>query len=99
MKKGIKRTSLLASLLAVPVLSQAQWQQAAQNVNDFKQFMFDIAPMAFIVILLGGALFNIGKVWGERSDWKGFFTSVGVFVLAVSLIVGIIGWIASLRFG
>jgi hypothetical protein len=94
-----KKLSALVLTFLIPTFSFAQWDEAKEAVDSFKQLMFDIAPLAFIIVLLGGAIFNIGKVWGDQRDWKGFFTSLGIFVVAVSIIVGLIAYLASLRFG
>lgn len=86
-------------MMLLPLMGWAQFNEAQSQMEAFRDFVYTAAPIGFIVALLGGAMFNIGKIWGENRDWKGFFTSLGLFVLAVAFIVGITVYLASLRFG
>lgn len=83
----------------LPVVAFGQFDEATTKMEQFRDFIYTAAPIGFIISLLGGALFNIGKIWGENRDWKGFFTSLGLFVLAIAFIAGITVYLASLRFG
>lgn len=96
--KMLKKTGFLLLLVMFPLLVNAQWADAQDSVEEFKDFVTTAAPIAFLVTLLVGAVFNIKKVWGEDRDWKGFFTSLGLFVLAVAFIVAIASYLASLSF-
>jgi hypothetical protein len=94
-----KKLITLLMMALLPVAAFAQFDEATSKMEAFRDFVYTAAPIGFVIALLGGALFNIGKIWGENRDWKGFFTSLGLFVLAIAFIVGITVYLTSLRFG
>lgn len=94
--KKITSTLALLVLTLLPSIAFGQFDNIETTATDFSQTMRRIAPLVFIIALIGGALFNIGKVWGENRDWKAFFTSIGIFVLAVTIIIGLVTWLSGL---
>lgn len=46
------------------------------------------APL-LLIVFVAGALMNIGKVLGEDRDYKAFFFSIGRYVLAAFVIIGV----------
>ena len=98
LKNTLNRLLVFGFTMLWPMVSFAQWDEAEQAAEDLRDFIYSVAPIAFVVILLVSVIFNIGKVWGENRDWKSFFISVGLYVVAISVVVGIIGYVASISF-
>ena len=95
----IYRSLLVVSLLFLNQISAyAQWDEAEQAAEDFQDFIFNIAPIAFVIILIMSVLFNIGKIMGDNKDYKAFFTGIALYVLAITVTIGIVGYVASVSF-
>lgn len=95
----IYRSLLVGSLLFLNQISAyAQWDEAEQAAEDFQDFIFNIAPIAFVIILIMSVLFNIGKIMGDNKDYKAFFTGIALYVLAITVTIGIVGYVASVSF-
>jgi len=90
--------AFLAMMIFGAINAFAQWDAAEDTAEDIQDTMYKIAPIAFVVILLFSVIFNIGKIMGDNKDYKSFFVSIGLYVAGISLVVGVIGFLASLSF-
>jgi sterol desaturase/sphingolipid hydroxylase (fatty acid hydroxylase superfamily) len=85
-----KRLSLVAfSLIFIANSIFAQSEVISGFTNFRDSWMRPLYPVIVGIVLLGGALFNIGLIWGENKEWKTFFSKLGIYLLAVTVIVGI----------
>ncbi|MEQ8580057.1 MAG: hypothetical protein RIB01_15215 [Balneola sp.] len=99
LKLLINRSLLVGVFLLMNQISAyAQWDEAEQAAEDFQDFIFSIAPIAFVVILIMSVVFNIGKIMGDNKDYKAFFTGIALYVLAISITIGIVAYIGSVSF-
>jgi len=100
-RKTTKKLIALGLAINTPVtlLAQSFEEALVRPITGFKEAMVNLAPAAFIAILIVSAFFNIGKVWGQDRDYKAFFIGLGLYVLAISSVIGVIAFIGTLKFG
>ncbi|AWX44784.1 hypothetical protein HME9304_01789 [Flagellimonas maritima] len=70
-------------------------KEAAQNLLDEVK---DSAPVIIGLIFLVAALFNIGKITGGDRDYKGFFISIGLWILGVVMVGAIFNFLVGYNF-
>ena len=58
----------------------------------------DAAPIIIGLVFLVAALFNIGKITGGDRDYKGFFVSIGLWILGVVMIGAIFNFLVGYTF-
>lgn len=78
--------------------SFAQWDDVQEGGEEFRDFLGEAAPIAFVCILLLSGIFNIGKIMGDNKDYKGFFIGIALYILGLSVLAGAITWVASMSF-
>lgn len=89
-------TSFSFALLLGISNSFAQWSEVEEAGEEFTDTLFQLAPLVFAGIFLFSVFFNLGKVMGDNKDYKGFFTAVGMYVLAISVVLGIVAYLTSI---
>lgn len=89
MKQRKKLLVLVMFLIAITNNLCAQAQVISKFTAFRDNWMRPLYPIVIAIVFLGGALFNIGLVWGENKEWKTFFTKIGIFLLAATIIVGV----------
>tara|TARA_R110000868_G_scaffold366133_1_gene629043 strand:+ start:1339 stop:1605 length:267 start_codon:yes stop_codon:yes gene_type:complete len=83
-------------LLSTFVFAQDSPDLASPARNFLTNTLRPLYPIAISGIALIGGIMNIGKVMGTDSDWKGFFTKIGLFLLAAIILVVVIEFLYSL---
>jgi len=88
MKKAI-------SLIAVLLLFSIEMQAQVTNVlnNFYTVWVKPAIPIIGGLVLIVGALANMGKILGEARDYKGFITGVVLYVVVYFCLVGIVAFI------
>lgn len=66
--------------------------------EDLLDEIKDSAPIIFGIVFLVGGLFNIGKIMGADRDYKGFFISVGLWILGVVMLGAIFNFLVTYTF-
>lgn len=88
--KIFKKLSFIAFILLVIANNVSAQSQVINKFSSFRdQWMRPLYPIILGIVFLGGCLFNIGLVWGDDREWKKFFTKVGIFLLAATVIIGV----------
>jgi hypothetical protein len=88
MKKAI---SLLGVLLLFSIEIQAQVTNVLNNF--YTVWVKPAIPIIGGLVLIVGALANMGKVLGESRDYKGFVTGIVLYVAVYFCLVGIVAFI------
>ena len=88
MKKTI---SLLALLLFFSVEMQAQITNVLNNF--YSVWVKPAIPIVAGLVLIVGALANMGKVLGESRDYKGFAQGIVLYLVVYLCLVGIVSYI------
>lgn len=96
-----KSLALLAFLVFSPMFLYAQdpFTAVGGTFDDFEEMVKKIAPILIFATFIIGAAINLGKVWGENRDWQAFGKSVLIFVIAVTAVLAVATWLATLSFG
>jgi len=93
-----RQIMLVAFLLAsTPIFAMVDLgiKEAAQDLLDEIK---DSAPIVIGLIFLVSALFNIGKITGGDRDYKGFFISIGLWILGVIMVGAIFTFLVGYTF-
>ncbi|WP_421805764.1 hypothetical protein [Flagellimonas sp.] len=93
-----RRITLAAFLLATtPIFAMVDLgiKQAAEDLLDEIKAS---APVVLGIIFLVAALFNIGKITGADRDYKGFFISIGLWILGVVMVGAIFNFLVTYTF-
>jgi hypothetical protein len=88
MKKTI---SLLALFMLISIEMQAQVTNVLNNF--YTVWVKPAIPIIGGLVLIVGALMNMGKVLGEARDYKGFITGIVLYVAVYFCLVGIVAFI------
>jgi len=88
MKKTI---SLLTLLLIFSFEIQAQVTNVLNNF--YTVWVKPAIPIIGGLVLIVGALMNMGKLWGESRDYKSFATSLVLYLAVYFCLVGIVAYI------
>jgi hypothetical protein len=88
MKKTI---SLLALLMLFSIEIQAQVTNVLNNF--YTVWVKPAIPIIGGLVLIVGALANMGKVLGESRDYKGFITGIVLYLAVYFCLVGIVAFI------
>jgi uncharacterized membrane protein len=83
------------SLLAVLLLFSIEMQAQVTNVlnNYYTVWVKPAIPIIGGLVLIVFALLNMGKLFGESRDYKGFLTSLVLYVVVYFCVVGIAAFI------
>ena len=88
----MKRTiSLLALILLFSIEIQAQVTNVLNNF--YTVWIKPAIPIIGGLVLIVGALLNMGKLFGESRDYKGFLTSLVLYLAVYFCLVGIVAFI------
>ncbi len=69
-----------------------------EKAQELLDGILDAAPVILGLIFLVAALFNIGKITGGDRDYKGFFISIGLWILGVVMVGAIFNFLISYEF-
>ena len=83
------------SLLALLLLFSFEIQAQVTNVlnNFYTVWVKPAIPIIGGLVLIVGALANIGKVLGDSRDYRGFITSIVLYLAVYFCLVGIVAFI------
>ena len=83
------------SLLALLMLFSIEIQAQVTNVlyNFYTVWVKPAIPIIGGLVLIVGALANMGKVLGESRDYKGFITGIVLYLAVYFCLVGIVAFI------
>lgn len=88
--RKLKKLTFLATALFLITNDLLAQSEVISGFTSFRDsWMRPLYPVIVGIVLLGGALFNIGLIWGENKEWKTFFSKLGIYLLAVTVIVGV----------
>lgn len=89
----MKRIILSLSGIMLTIAANAQVSKLAEFENTYLKPLF---PVVVGIAFLIGALTNIGKLWGENRDIKGFFINIFIYIGAVLLVAGLYTMVRSM---
>ena len=69
-----------------------------QKAQELLDDILEAAPIILGLIFLVAALFNIGKITGGDRDYKGFFISIGLWILGVVMVGAIFNFLINYQF-
>ena len=83
------------SLLTLLLLFSFEIQAQVTNVlnNFYTVWVKPAIPIIGGLVLIVGALANIGKVLGDSRDYRGFITSIVLYLAVYFCLVGIVAFI------
>ncbi|MGA1977453.1 MAG: hypothetical protein ABSG89_06300 [Bacteroidales bacterium] len=85
------------SLLALFTLFSVEMQAQVTNVlnNFYTIWVKPAIPIIAGLVLIVGAVANMGKLFGESRDYKGFITSIVLYLAVYFCLVGIVAAVIS----
>ena len=95
-KNDMNKKTLITICLTLIATACLMAQNSPDLASPARNFLTNTLRPLYPIVVAGvgliGGLMNIGKVMGENSDWKGFFTKILLFLAsAVILVVALEG--------
>ena len=91
---------LLIALLFLSFSGELFAQSGPDLASPARNFVSDtlrpLYPIIVSAVGLVGAMMNIGDIWGENKNWKGFLTKLAIYLGSVLVLVAAIEFINTL---